>query len=116
MPLLVVVDSHQGVPAVFVDVEQTLRRLVAHTLANIGLDDPHAMEFVAARLGRDRIIRRDFFHLGRRVVGAESVVGHQQLLLADQFPVEAVQRTEEHVRLIDGVLIVHADLWGIVRI
>ncbi|MNE48228.1 hypothetical protein D3C80_1426770 [compost metagenome] len=43
LPLLVVVDSHQRVPAIFIDVEESLRSLVAHALANRGLDDPDTM-------------------------------------------------------------------------
>ena len=65
-----------------------------------GLDDPHAMQLVARQVlvdvpGADHVLV-----LERRAVEHPGVVGNQQLLLADQLPVEAIQGPIEDVDLI----------------
>lgn len=89
---------------------------MAHALTDIGLDDPDPMQLIATRLRRDRVVAGKRLHLGASVVGTEIVVRHQQLLLADQLPVETVHGAEEDVRLVDGVLVIQADLWRIVGV
>ncbi|MNE82679.1 hypothetical protein D3C80_1794220 [compost metagenome] len=91
----------QGDPAVLIEVEGPFAVDVALARLQRRLDDPDAVQLPTHQIRVDVVRRGD---VGRFLVVVQlvGVVRNVHLLLADQFEVEAVQRTVEHPAIIVG--------------
>src|SRR5690554_973443 len=98
----VVVISQADHPGVLVHEEVTLSVDVALTLLDITLHFPHAMQLEA---GVFRVDVTGFQHVGvlqARLGQLTGVVGQEDFLLADQFPVVTVRSTVVHGEVVGG--------------
>src|SRR5690554_249829 len=98
----VVVISQADHPGVLVHEEVTLSVDVALTLLDITLYFPHAMQLEA---GVFRVVVTGFQHVGvlhPRLGQLTGVVGQEDFLLADQFPVVTVRSTVVHGEVVGG--------------
>ncbi|MNY00783.1 hypothetical protein D3C86_1332910 [compost metagenome] len=92
--------AQNGLPGVFVQVVTTFRQLVTFARCQVGLDHPDPVQFPTHVIRVHVMSEEQVFRFGGglHLVG---VVGDVHLLLAHQFPVEAVHAALKHTQLVE---------------